>query len=337
MKRFLLLRIVSAVILAVGVTLVSFIVTNLLPGDPAAASLGQRAIEDKAAVAAFRKTNGLDRPLPVQYATYLIHVAKGDLGRSQQSRRPVLQDLRDYVPATLELAGTASVIAMFIGVSLGTWAALRRDGPVDNALRVVSLGGVSMPLFWLALTSLYLFSFRLRIFPGSGRLDPGMARPTKRTGMYTIDSLLDGNFTSFRNAVGHLLLPSLVLAAYAVGVLTRFTRSSVLEVMGNDYVRAAHAKGLPLRTVMVRHVLRAALVPIITVAGTTFAGMLAGTVLTEKIFGWAGVGQLAYRSAVSLDLPAIMGVSLFVALLYIVINLLLDVAYGLIDPRIRLR
>jgi peptide/nickel transport system permease protein len=192
-----------------------------------------------------------------------------------------------------------------------------------------------VPLFWLALLALYVLSFRLGWFPGSGRLDPGAIQPEKVTGMFTIDALLARDFATFKSALGHVLLPSMVLASFTIGLLTRFTRSSVLEVLSNDYVRAAHAKGLPMRVVVTRHVLRAALVPVITVIGTAFASLLAGTVLVEQIFSWPGIGSYAYRAATTLDLPAIMGVSLFVAVVYITINLIVDLLYSVIDPRIR--
>lgn len=335
MGRFLARRLLAAVLLLLGITLVSFVLTNVVPGDPAAANLGQRAIEDPEAVASFNRRYGLDKPLPVQYVTYLGNLLQGDMGDSQQSRRAVRTDLAEFAPATLELAGTAIGISMIVGIGLGTLAAFQRDRPVDWALRVVSLGGVSIPLFWLSLTALYGLTFRWRIFPGSGRLEPGGIAPGRVTGMFTVDALLDGDLATFREALMRLLLPALVLAAYAIGLITRFTRSAVLEVLGNDYVRAAYAKGLPLRTIVSRHVLRAALVPIITVIGVTFAGLLAGTVLVEKIFNWPGIGTYAYRSAISLDLPAIMGVSLFVAAVYITLNLLVDVLYGVIDPRVR--
>ncbi len=335
LSRFVARRFAAAVALALGVVLVAFLLTNLVPGDPAAANLGQRAIEDPDAVAAFRRQYGLDQPLPVQFGRYLTNLLTGDLGRSQQTNRPVRTDLAEFGPASAELALTATAISLVLGIGLGTLAAVRRDGPIDQALRVVSLGGVSVPLFWLALIALYLLSFRLSLFPGAGRLGPGAPRPPPVTGMYTVDAALAGDWATFRSALGHVLLPAMVLAAYTIGLLTRFTRSSVLEVLGNDYVRAAHAKGLPVRLVVRRHVMRAALVPIITVVGTAFASLLAGTVLVEQIFSWPGIGSYAYRSATTLDLPAIMGVSLFVALVYIFVNFVVDVLYGVIDPRIR--
>ena len=192
-----------------------------------------------------------------------------------------------------------------------------------------------MPTFWIALVALYVFFYRLGWFPGGDRLDPGILAPPHKTGMYTVDALLAGQWSTAWDAFHHLILPALVLAAFSVGLLTRYTRSAVLEVIGNDYVQAARAKGLPEANVLRRHVLRAALPSVVTVIGLVFANVLTGTVLVETIFAWPGIGQYAYRSAVTLDLPAIMGVSLFVAVVYITINFVVDVLYGVIDPRIR--
>jgi peptide/nickel transport system permease protein len=334
--RFLARRAGALVLLCIGITLIAFCLTQLVPGDPAAANLGQRAIEDPAAVAAFRHHYGLDRPLPEQYGTYLWRLLHGDLGESQQSHASVTHDLGQFIPATAELAILSIVIAVVVGVSLGVVAAVRRNKLTDHVLRVVSLGGVSMPTFWIALVSLYIFFFRLNWLPGTGRLDPVVSEPPKHTGFFTIDALVAGQWGTAWNAFLHLVLPALVLAAYNIGLLTRYTRSAVLEVISNDYVRAARAKGLPERTVIVRHVLRAALPSVVTVIGLAFANVMTGAVLVENIFSWPGIGQYAYRSATTLDLPAIMGVSLFVAVVYIVVNFAVDVLYGVIDPRIRI-
>jgi peptide/nickel transport system permease protein len=324
------------VLLAIGITLIAFCLTQLVPGDPAAANLGQRAIDDPAAVAAFRHHYGLDQPLPVQYGTYLWRVVHGDLGESQQSHDSVAHDLGQFIPATAELAILSIVIAVVVGVSLGVVAAVRRNKLTDHVLRVVSLGGVSMPTFWIALVALYLFFFKLNWLPGTGRLDPVVSPPPTYTGFYTVDALIAGQWSVAWNAFQHLVLPALVLAAYNIGLLTRYTRSAVLEVISNDYVRSARAKGLAEHTVILRHVLRAALPAVITVIGLAFANVMTGAVLVENIFSWPGIGQYAYRSATTLDLPAIMGVSLFVAVVYIVVNFIVDVLYGVIDPRIRI-
>ncbi|MER7208848.1 ABC transporter permease [Streptosporangium sp. NPDC000239] len=334
--RFLVRRVLTALLLAVGITLVTFVLTNLVPGDPVAANLGQRALGDPAIVAQWRADHGLDKPLPQQYLLHLQGVLQGDLGTSQQSHRPVLDDLAEAVPATLELAGTAILISLVAGVAFGVIAALRRDRLSDHVLRVLSLVGISVPTFWLALTTFYIFFYRLQITPGSGRIDPGMTAPPHVTGLYTVDAALAGQWDVFSSAIGHLATPALVLALYTIGLLTRFTRSAVLEVMGQDYVRAARAKGLPGRVILFRYVLRSALVPIITVAGLAFGSLLSGTVLVEAIFAWPGVGQYAYKSATGLDLPAVMGVGLVIGAVYLVINLIVDVLYGVIDPRVRL-
>jgi len=337
LARFLVRRILMAVLLVWGITVVTFVLTNLVPGDPVAANLGQRALGDPALVAQWRAEHGLDKPLWQQYVLHLQGVVQGDFGTSQQSHRPVATDLAEYVPATLELAGVAILVSLVLGVAFGVVAALRRDRPADHVLRVLSLVGISVPTFWLALVAFYVFFYRLQITPGSGRVDPALGGAPGVTGLQTVDALLAGRWDIFTSAVGHLVTPALVLALYTIGLLTRFTRSAVLEVLGQDYVRAARAKGLPGRTILFRYVLRSALVPIITVAGLAFGSLLSGTVLVEAIFAWPGIGQYAYKSATTLDLPAVMGVGLVVGVVYLVINLIVDVLYGVIDPRVRLQ
>lgn len=335
MLRFVLKRLGAALLLVVGTVLVAFTLTTILPGDSATARLGERAAADPELVAAMRERLGLDRPLYEQFGLYLLDLLRGDLGQSAQTSRPVLTDLTLFGPASAELAMTATVLAVVVGGGLGILAALRADRAVDNVLRAFGLGGVSVPIFWLALIATAIFSTRLRWFPSSGRLPAGQVPPPRVTGFYTVDSLLAGDLTLFSQALTHLLLPALVLSAPMVALLMRFTRVSVLEVLGQEYVRAAEAKGLSAPVVVFRHVLRAALVPVITVVGTAFASLLAGTVLVEQIFAWPGIGSYAYRAASTLDLAAIVGVTIFVALVYITVNLLTDILYGLIDPRIR--
>jgi peptide/nickel transport system permease protein len=335
--RFLLRRGAALVLLAVGITLVVFVLTQLVPSNAVATNLGEQAAADPAAVAAFKAHYGLDKPLPVRYGLYLKHLVQGDLGQSSLTHDAVTHDLAQFIPATAELALYSIVIAAFFGITFGVIAALRRNRPTDHVLRVVSLGGISMPTFWIALVALYLGFFKLGWFPGADRLDPGVLPPPHKTGLYTIDALLAGEWGLFVQALHHLVLPALVLAAFSVGLLTRYTRSAVLEVVGNDYVRAARAKGLPERIVVTRYILRAALPSVVTVLGLVFANVLTGAVLVEKIFSWPGIGQYAYQAAVNLDVPAIAGVSLFVAVVYITVNFIVDVLYGVIDPRIRVR
>jgi peptide/nickel transport system permease protein len=328
-------RLGAFLLLMLGITFVAFVLTELVPSNAAATNLGEQAAADPAAVKAFDQHYGLDKPFPVRYLIYLKHLFHGDLGQSSLTHDAVTHDLGQFIPATAELALYSIVFAAIVGVTFGVIAGLRRNRPTDHALRVVSLAGISMPTFWIALIVLYVGFYRLGWFPGGQRLDPGTSPPPSVTGMYTVDALLDGNLGLFGTAFHHLLLPALVLAAFNVSLLTRFTRSAVLEVVGNDYVRAARAKGMPERIVVRRYILRAALPAVVTVLGLVFANVLTGAVLVEKIFSWPGVGQYAYQAAVNVDVPAIAGVSLFVAAVYVTVNFIVDILYGVIDPRIR--
>jgi peptide/nickel transport system permease protein len=329
-------RVGIGLVLVVGVTLIAFLLTHIVPGDPAQANLGQREASDPVAVAAFDRHYGLDRPLPEQYLTYLVRLAQGDFGQSQHSQRAVRTDLGEYLPATIELALFAIVISLLVGVGLGVVAALYRGRWPDMLLRVVSLIGISMPTFWTALVAFYVVFYKLGWLPAGGRLSPGLTPPRHRTGLYTVDSVISGNWVDLGSALAHLVLPGVVLAIFTIGLLLRYSRTAVLEVLGNDYVAAARAKGMPEWLVVRRHVLRPALVSIITVAGVAFGNLLSGTVLVENVFSWPGIGQYAYTSAVNLDLPAIMGVSVVIAVIYIGINLVIDLLYGVIDPRLRI-
>ena len=334
--RFVVRRLAALVLLSLGITFVAFVLTQLVPSNAVATNLGEQAAGDPAAVAAFKHHYGLDKPLPLRYAIYLDHLVHGDLGQSSLTHDAVTHDLGQFIPATAELALYSILFASVVGIGFGVVAALRRNRPADHVLRVASLAGISMPTFWIALIALYLGFYKLGWFPGAERLDPGTNPPTHATGLYTIDALLHGDWGLYVQALHHLVLPALVLAAFNVSLLTRFTRSAVLEVIGNDYVRAARAKGMPERVVIVRYILRAALPSVVTVLGLVFANVLTGAVLVEKIFSWPGIGQYAYQAAVNLDVPAIAGVSLFVAVVYVTVNFVVDVLYGVIDPRIRI-
>jgi len=329
-------RLAALVLLAIGITAVTFVLTQLVPSNAVATNLGEQAAGDPAAVAAFRHHYGLDKSLPERYAIYLGHLLHGDLGQSSLTHNSVRSDLSQFIPATGELALYSVLFAAIVGIAFGVLAALRRNRPTDHILRVTSLAGISMPTFWIALVALYVGFYKLGWFPGADRLDPGTLPPPHITGLYTIDALFAGKLGLFAQAFHHLVLPALVLAAFNVSLLTRFTRSAVLEVIGNDYVRGARAKGLPERVVVLRYILRAALPSVVTVLGLVFANVLTGAVLVEKIFGWPGIGQYAYQAAVNLDVQAIAGVSIFVAVVYVTVNFIVDVLYGVIDPRIRI-
>jgi peptide/nickel transport system permease protein len=333
---FVARRLLALVLLLLGITLVAFVLTELVPSNAVETNLGDEAAGDPAVVKAFEQHYGLDKPLPLRYLIYLKHLLHGDLGTSTLTHDAVTHDLGMFIPATAELALYSILFASIVGITLGVISALRYNKPTDHTMRVVSLAGISMPTFWIALIALYVGFYKLNWFPGAERLDPGQQPPPTVTGLYTIDALIDGNPSLFWQALHHLLLPALVLAAFNVSLLMRFTRSAVLEVIGNDYVRAARAKGMPERTVVRRYILRAALPSVITVLGLVFANVLTGAVLVEKIFSWPGVGQYAYEAAVNIDVPAIAGVSMFVALVYVTVNFVVDVLYGIVDPRIRI-
>jgi peptide/nickel transport system permease protein len=323
------------VVAALGVTLISFVISHAVPADPVVSNLGQQASQRPEIVAAFRAKWGLDRPLYEQYFTFLGSLIRGDLGTSINTRRSISTDVGQFLPATVELSTAAIVFALVIGLPLGVFSALYRDSPIDHLARLASLVGVSIPIFWLATVSLVIFYATLQIAVGPGRLAPQMPAPTPLTGLYVVDSLVSGNWATLRSAVEHLMLPGLVLGSSVMGLVTRVTRASMLDVLDQDYVRTARAKGLMERVVIVRHALRNALIPTVTVLGLAYGGLLSGAVMTETIFAWPGLGRYAFQAAVQNDFPAIMGVTFVIALMYILVNLAVDLLYGLLDPQIR--
>jgi peptide/nickel transport system permease protein len=262
----------------------------------------------------------------------LLH---GDWGESISKRQPVGGLLRVFVPATIELALAAMLFAIAVGVPLGIVAAIRQDGLADHLARFVALLGTSMPVFWLGLLVSYVFFFELRWLPRQGRLDIGLDEPPLWTGLITVDAIKAGDWTALKSVVLHLIMPACVLGSFAMGIIARMLRSSLVAAMSDDYVRTARAKGLTEKKVVVGHALRNALIPTVTVMGLTFASLLAGAVLTETIFDWPGIGRFAYETATRRDYPGLLGVTLVVAVGYILVNLIVDVLYGILDPRIR--
>ncbi len=335
MGRYIARRLLLMVVAAVGVTLISFIVSHAVPSDPIVSNLGQQASQRPEIVAAFRARWGLDRPLHEQYLSFLGNLLHGDLGTSINTRRSISTDVSQFLPATIELSTAAILFAIVIGLPLGVLAALHRDTAIDHAARFVSLVGVSLPIFWFAVIMLVIFYGVLQIAVGPGRLGPQMKPPSSVTGFYTLDSLLAGDLATFKSAIEHLILPGLVLGSSVMGIVTRITRSSMLDVLGQDYVRTARAKGLIEAAVVVRHALRNALIPTVTVLGLAYGNLLSGAVLTETIFAWPGLGRYAFQSATQNDFPAIMGVTFIIALIYILVNLVVDLLYGVLDPQIR--
>ena len=330
---FLLRRVVGIAAVMIGVSVITFAISHVIPADPVAAALGDHATD--AQIAQFRAEYRLDRPLPEQYISYATGILHGDLGKSIRTRRSVADDLADSFPATLELSFAALLISIVLGVPAGVWSAVSRGRIPDYVVRVLSLAGGSLPVFWLGLIVIGLFYYQLGWFPGGGRLDTFVSPPPTRTGLYVLDSILAGDLEALRSSLVHLVLPALTLGYFSTAVIARMTRSSMLDVLGQDYMRTARAKGLREPVIVLRHALRNALIPTITIVGLTFGSLLSGAVLTETIFSWPGLGRYATASAVSLDFPAVLGVTLLAAVVYPVANLVVDVAYYWLDPRIQ--
>lgn len=333
--KFIGKRLVYLVVMLFGVATLVFILTKLVPGNPVTANLSQRALSDPEIVAAYEAKYGLDQPIIVQYFLYIKNLLHLDLGTSIRTNNPVLSELARCYPATIELALFAIIIAAIFGILFGIISAIKRNSIADQAVRAISVTGVSVPSFWFALLVLYLFYYKLGILPGPGRLSSGFAAPETVTGLYVIDSLIEGDLAKAGDALSHLILPGVVLAAFTMGLITRTTRSNLLDVMSTDYIRTARAKGLSQKGLIFRHALGNAIIPVLTVIGLGFGNLLGGMVLVETIFNWPGVGQFAYQSVMSTDYPSIIGVALLIALNYMVINTVVDILYGIIDPRVR--
>ncbi len=349
MTGYIVRRLLGLIPVLFGVTLLIFAITRVIPGDPAVAMLGQRSSPELRE--RLRADLGLDRPLwfnveqasetgsigalfDSQYFDYMGGLLSGDLGRSIYTRIPVRESLSNRFPATLELTLIAMFFAVLIGVPAGVWAALRRGSLADTAVMTIALSGVSFPVFWLAIILIYIFAVNLGWFPPSGRLTPGIPlQPI--TGLYLLDSLLRGNFTAAWDVLRHLILPAIALGTIPLAIVVRMTRSSMLEVLGQDYVRTARAKGLGERSVVNKHALRNALLPVVTVIGLSFGTLLSGAILTETVFSWPGIGRWVYDAIAMRDYPVIQGGVLFVAFLFVLVNLLVDLTYSLIDPRIQ--
>jgi len=332
---YLVRRILLLIPLVFGISLVAFTLANTIPADPTAANLGERAAADPEIVAAFQRKWGLDQPLHIQYLTYLKNLVHGDLGISIRSHRPITEELARYLPATVELATAGILVSLVAGITFGVISAVWRNRPIDFIVRILSLIGVSAPVFWLALIGQLVLYRNLGLVPGPGRLDVLLTAPPTITGLYVIDSIVAGQWHILGNALSHLILPALVLGAFSMGLIARITRSSMLEVLSLDYITTARSKGLRERLVIIRHALRNALMPVVTVIGLAYGNLLSGAVLTETIFAWGGIGLYAYNSARTLDFPAIMGVSMLIAMVFITINLIVDMLYCWLDPRIR--
>ena len=338
MTAYVARRAALAVLVVTGVIIVTFVVAHVIPGDPAATWAGPHA--PPAQVAAARRFLGLDRPLPVQLAAYFGGIATGDWGVAIHTHRPVLSDLGVVAPASLELVIAALIIALASGVPLGLVSARWPGRPVDHAVRAGSILGVSMPIFWMALIFQLVFSQHLHLLPVAGEYSPGLLFTSPlahRTGFAVVDAALTGNWPMLGSTLAHLILPALVVAAYPAGLIARLVRAQVLDTVGETHVQMARALGFPERAVFGRYLMKLAWNPLAAAVALVFGYSLVNTFLVESIFDWPGLGSYAAASIGTLDTPAILGVTLFIAIVYVIANLLVDLVQAWLDPRIRLR
>jgi peptide/nickel transport system permease protein len=331
MARYLLRRLALTIPILLGVSLLVFLMLHSAGGDPAQIILGARA--DPESIAELRRELGLDRPLLVQYGAFLAGAVRGDFGRSYRSNTPVVTEIAARFPATIELAVAAMVIAVVTGVVFGTLAAVRRHSLLDYVSSTVVLLGVSIPTFWLGLILIIVFGLWLRWLPISGRVDPRLGADPS-VPFLTLTSLLQGNWAVAKDALRHLILPALTLAAWPAAIVARMTRASLIESLGQDYVRTARGKGLPEQLIVVSHAARNALLPVLTVVGLEFGTLLGGAVVTETIFSWPGLGQLTVTAIGARDYQIVQGVVVLLGAVFVLLNLLVDVLYAVLDPRI---
>ncbi|MEA3407171.1 MAG: ABC transporter permease [Chloroflexota bacterium] len=354
MTRYILRRLLLLVPVLLGISIITFGMLRLIPGDPAMVMMGEHASPDQ--VEAFRERMGLNEPIYVQYLRYMRDLVQMDLGRSILTNRPVIEEIGRRFPATFELTLGAMAFATFFGVTAGIIAAYNHNSFVDVFIMFISLVGVSMPIFWLGLMLAYLFGFKLRWLPPSGRLTVGVellplieawrlegalrGRETLRglldflSGFYVLDALLTGNWAALWDVIKHLILPSVALGSIPMAIIARMTRSSLLETLGEDYIRTARSKGLFEWAVLFSHALRNALLPIVTVVGLQLGLLLGGAILTETIFSWPGLGRLVVNRILARDYPAVQGSVIVIASTFVLINLIVDISYAYLDPRI---
>ncbi|TPN81082.1 ABC transporter permease [Mesorhizobium sp. CU3] len=336
MSHYIFRRLVAMPFLVLGIVTMAFFLTTVTKGDPLTALVSEQQLNNPEVVAAARQRWGLDKSLPERYVTYVSNLLHGDMGTSFVTKRPVLTDIAARLPATLELVIAAMLVGTTSGIVLGLLAAYYRDSAVDQIARVFALLGSSLPVFWIGLALLFLLSVHFQILPGPGRIDPRMTPPPPITGLMTVDTLLAGDIDGFRSAVSHLVLPSLVLGWAVAGTISRLVRANMLDVMAKEFILTARAKGAGELRVVFRHAFRNILVPVLTLISYSFAYLITGAVLTEAVFTWPGMGSYAVQAARSLDFPAIIGVTIVGGMMFLVTNLLTDIAYVIANPRVRL-
>jgi peptide/nickel transport system permease protein len=330
--RLIIRRLLFLVLVLFGLSVVTFSLSHVVPGDPARLMAGPRA--SKTAVNKIRERYGLNDPLPVQYVHYVQGITRLDFGDSFTSRRPVRDDLKRYLPATAELSLYAFILSTLIGIPLGVLSAVRRDQWPDHLARFVSISGLALPVFWLAIMAQFVFFGKLGWLPDGERLPIGVDPPRTITSLYTVDALLTGNWPVLRTAVAHLALPVVVLAYGSLAVVTRMVRGGMLEVLNQDYIRTARAKGIAQRSVVLGHALKNALLPTVTSLGLQIGLLLSGAFLVEIVFSWPGIGRYAVDAIQRLDYNATMATTLVIAFIFVLMNLLVDILYLFLDPRI---
>ncbi len=331
--RYLLRRVVTSLLVVLGVVTIAFVVSRVVPSDPASLYAGARARPEQ--VEKVRQDLNLDAPVLRQYGSYLADLARGDLGVSFATKRPIAQDLRRFLPATLELAGAATALSMLVGVPAGVAAAARRRRMSDTSIRLLAVLGVSVPVFWSALLLQMLFSSNLDWLPLAGRTDSSTAF-TEVTGFFLIDATLSGSWSNLADVIVHLMMPVAVMAAYPLGLTIRLIRGSMLEVLGSDYIEAARVAQIPRGTVLARLALKNSLLPALTVLGLTFAYSVSSAFLVEAVFAWPGLGKYLTDAIVRVDFPVITAGALVITVVYVVVNLVLDLFQAWLDPRVRL-
>lgn len=331
MLKYIIKRVLQLFLVLLGVSLIVFFIMRVFSPDPAPVVLGQHATLES--VAAWREANGLNKPLYAQYFDFVTGALTGDLGTSYYTKAPVTKEIFSRFPATIELALSAIIFASVLGILIGAISAVKKNSIFDNVGMIGALIGVSMPIFWLGILLIIVFSGMLHILPSGGRIDP-MLQPPMVTGLFLIDSLIKGDTKAFVDALQHLVLPTVALGMYSMAIIARMTRSSMLETLGLDYIRTARAKGISEGKVVRRHALRNALIPIVTVIGLQLGMLMGGAVLTETVFSWPGIGAYTVNCILKSDFPVVQGVVLLIATVFVVMNLLVDILYAFLDPRI---
>ncbi len=332
MIKYIIKRILMLIPVLIGVSIIVFLIMRVFSPDPAPIVLGQHATAET--VEKWREANGLNSPIYIQYFNFVKGAVTGDFGTSYYTKAPVLSEIMSRFPATIELAIAAIILASLFGILIGTVSAVKKNSIFDHSGMVLALVGVSMPIFWLGILLIILFSGILHILPSGSRIDP-LLQPYGGSGFYLIDTLLSGDFEAFADTLKHLILPALALGMYSMAIITRMTRSSMLDTMNQDYIRTAKAKGVAGSRVIVHHGLRNAMIPVTTVIGLQLGSLLGGAVLTETVFSWPGIGNYTVQCILKSDFPVVQGVVLLIACIFVLINLVVDIFYAFLDPRIK--